>query len=65
MKWPLDWVPPKDRRVPWYEYPTDIEVGGTVSVSTGTKFAMLRLVTSLSALFQGFISDVFRTCHVN
>ena len=25
--WPLNWIPPKDRRVPWYEYPNDIETG--------------------------------------
>lgn len=26
-KWPLNWIPPNDRRVPWYEYPADIETG--------------------------------------
>lgn len=30
-KWPLKWIPPKDFRVPWYEYPgDDIEKANTV-----------------------------------
>lgn len=25
--WPLNWIPPKDLRVPWYDYLPDIETG--------------------------------------
>lgn len=46
QKWPLYWIPPKDLRVPWYEYPDEhIEKKITVKpewTGTGTSSTLPR-----------------------
>ena len=57
-KWPLSWVPPKERRVPWYTYPdSDIETG--VVDTPKWKWPKLSLSTGMGLLMR--IIGCFRT----